>query len=216
IRNLLNVCTSLVSQRQKEVRPARAMIMGIPNVGKSTIINTLAGRVIAKTGNEAGVTKAQQKIKLENGILLTDTPGFLWPKLSPPSCAYRLAVTAAIKDTVFDYADIAMFAANYLLNAYPSALKERYKIENLPDSDIEILDAIGVQRGCIRKGGSVDLQKVSALFITELRAGLLGPISFETPLMIEEEEKAEKEAQAEKVRAKEEHDRRRRLKAKKR
>src|SRR5690554_3161020 len=216
IRQLLTLCETLLPHRNLEIRGVRAMIMGIPNVGKSTIINTLAGRTIARTGNEAGVTKAQQQIKLPNNMLLTDTPGFLWPKLSPPSCGYRLAVTGAIKDTVFDYADIAVFAANYLMDAYPAALKERYRIENLPDSDIEILDAIGVQRGCIRKGGSVDLQKVSALFITELRAGLLGPISFETPSMIEEEEKAEKEAQAEKAKAKEEHDRIRRMKAKKR
>ena len=136
------------------------MIMGIPNVGKSTIINTLAGRVIAKTGNEAGVTKAQQKIKLENGILLTDTPGFLWPKLSPPSCGYRLAITGAIKDTVFDYADIALYAAEYLLTAYPDALKTRYGLAELPESDLELLDAIGIKRGCTRKGGGVDLQKV--------------------------------------------------------
>jgi len=216
IRQLLHLCETMLPHRNLNKRAVRAMIMGVPNVGKSTIINILAGRTIARTGNEAGITKAQQKIKLDNNILLTDTPGFLWPKLSPPSCAYRLAVTAAIKDTVFDYADIAVFAANYLMHAYPAALKERYRIENLPDSDIEILDAIGVQRGCIRKGGSVDLQKVSALFITELRAGLLGPISFETPSMIEEEERDEKEAQAEKARAKEEHDRIRRMKARKR
>lgn len=215
IRNLLNVCTNLVSERQRELRPARAMIMGIPNVGKSTIINTLAGRVIAKTGNEAGVTKAQQKIKLENGILLTDTPGFLWPKLSPPSCGYRLAITGAIKDTVFDYADIVLYAAEYLMKAYPDALKKRYGLDELPESDLELLDAIGIKRGCTRKGGGIEIQKVASILITELRAGLLGPISWETPEMTQREV-AEAKAEDDKKRIeKEEADRIRRLKTKK-
>lgn len=215
IRNLLNVCTSLVSERQKEIRPARAMIMGIPNVGKSTIINTLAGRVIAKTGNEAGLTKAQQKIKLENGILLTDTPGFLWPKLSPPSCGYRLAITGAIKDTVFDYTDIALYAAEYLLKAYPDAIKTRYGIHELPETDLELLEAIGIKRGCTRKGGGIEIQKVSSLLITELRAGLLGPITWETPEMTQREvEQAKIDDEKRRV-EKEEADRIRRLKTKK-
>ncbi len=215
IRNLLHVCTSLVSERQKEVRPARAMIMGIPNVGKSTIINTLAGRVIARTGNEAGVTKAQQKIKLDNGILLTDTPGFLWPKLTPPSCGYRLAITGAIKDTVFDYADIALYAAEYLLNAYPDSLKARYGLHELPETDLELLDVIGVKRGCTRKGGGVEIQKVSALLINELRSGLLGPISWETPEMTEMEIIQARADDEKKRLEKEEADRIRKLKTKK-
>jgi len=215
IRNLLQLVTSLVSERQREVRPARAMIMGIPNVGKSTIINTLAGRVIAKTGNEAGVTKAQQKIKLENGILLTDTPGFLWPKLSPPSCGYRLAITGAIKDTVFDYADIALYAADYLKWAYPDALKQRYQLKELPETDLEILDAIGRQRGCTRKGGGVEIQKVAALLITELRAGTLGPISWETPEMTTREVEDARIEDERRAKEKEEQDRIRKLKTKK-
>lgn len=215
IRQLLDLCTSLVSERQREVRPARVMIMGIPNVGKSTIINTLAGRVIAKTGNEAGVTKAQQKIKLDRGILLTDTPGFLWPKLSPPSCGYRLAITGAIKDTVFDYADIALYAGEYLLTAYPEAIKTRYGLTELPDSDVELLEAIGAKRGCTRKGGGVDIQKVSSLLITELRAGLLGPISWETPEMTRKEVIRAKEEEERKKIEKEEADRIRRLKTRK-
>ena len=86
-------------------------------------IGTSALRIIAKTNNETGVTKSQQRIKLDNHVILTDTPGFLWPKLNPPSCGYRLAITAAIKDTVFDYADIAMFAADYFIKAYPGSGK---------------------------------------------------------------------------------------------
>jgi ribosome biogenesis GTPase A len=215
IRDLLALCDAMLPHRNLEKSAARAMILGVPNVGKSTLINTLAGRTIAKTGNEAGITKAQQRIKLPNNVVLTDTPGFLWPKLSPPHCGYRLAITGAIKDTVFDYADIAMFAVDYLAKAYPEALKERYRLSELPENDIEILDAIGIQRNCVRKGGSVDLQKVSALLITELRAGLLGPLTLETPTMIVEEEEATRLAEAEKVREKAERDRLRRQKAKK-
>lgn len=215
IRALLNAAVSLVSERQREVRPARAMIMGIPNVGKSTILNTIAGRVIAKTGNEAGVTKAQQKIKMDNGVLLTDTPGFLWPKLSPPSCGYRLAITGAIKDTVFDYADIALYAAEYLKDAYPQALKDRYKLSELPETDIEILDAIGVSRGASRKGGGVDLQKVSNLLINDIRSGALGTISWETPEMTTREVEEDRIAEEKRKQEKAERDEIRRLKTKK-
>lgn len=215
IRQLLSLCESLLPHRNLDIRPARAMIMGVPNVGKSTIINTLAGRVIARTGNEAGITKSQQKIKLSNGILLTDTPGFLWPKLNPPTCGYRLAVTGAIKDTVFDYIDIALFACDYLLKAYPDAVKQRYQLNELPHSDVELLDAIGVRRGCMRKGGGVELQKVSSLLITELRSGQLGPISLETPEMTVVEEEQAKRDQALKAQQKAEHDRLRRLRTKK-
>lgn len=99
------------------------------------------------------MTKSQQRIKLDNHVILTDTPGFLWPKLNPPSCGYRLAITAAIKDTVFDYADIAMFAADYFIKAYPERIKARYQLSELPETEIELLDLIARQRGFMRKGG---------------------------------------------------------------
>lgn len=216
VRNLLGLCERLLPHRNLDKRAARALILGVPNVGKSTVINTLAGRAIAKTGNEAGITKAQQRIKLPNDIVLTDTPGFLWPKLNPPECGYRLALTGAIKDTAFDYADIALFAAEYLAKAYPQALLERYGLEAMPEGDLEILEAIGRQRACVRKGGGVDLQKVSTLLVTEFRTGLLGGITLETPEMVaREEEQAHREAE-QKARDKAAYDRMRRQKAKKR
>lgn len=216
IKALLQLCNEMLPERNLDVRAARAMIMGIPNVGKSTLINTLAGRTIAKTGNEAGVTKAQQRIKLENNVILTDTPGFLWPKLSPTSCGYRLAVTGAIKDTVFDYADIAMFAADYLLQAYPQEVMQRFDLKEQPENDVALLDAIGVRRGCMRKGGVVDLEKAGAILITELRAGNLGPITLETPEMVSQElidAKAEEAAKA-KDKAEREAERKRRAQKK--
>lgn len=187
IRALLDLCVELLPERNFDVRGPRAMIMGIPNVGKSTLINTLAGKVIAKTGNEAGVTKAQQRIRLENGVILTDTPGFLWPKLTPPSCGYRLAITGAIKESAFDYGDIALYAAEYLLKVYPERLQKRYQFSELPENDLAVLDAIGERRGCMVKGGIVDVTKAGAILINDLRAGLLGPICLETPEMVIQE-----------------------------
>ncbi|MDX1536152.1 ribosome biogenesis GTPase YlqF [Arsukibacterium sp.] len=213
IKALLKLCNEMLPERNLDIRPARAMIMGIPNVGKSTLINTLAGRTIAKTGNEAGVTKAQQRIKLENNVILTDTPGFLWPKLSPPTCGYRLAVTGAIKDTVFEYADIAMFAADYLLQAYPNEVMQRFDLTEQPDSDLALLDAIGVRRGCMRKGGVVDLEKAGTILITELRAGNLGPVTLETPDMVSQEQIDAKAEEAAKSKDKAEREAERKRKA---
>ncbi|MCO4762959.1 MAG: ribosome biogenesis GTPase YlqF [Myxococcales bacterium] len=212
IRRLARVCRSFFGDSRRDIR---TMIMGIPNVGKSTIINTLAGRVIAKTGNEAGVTKAQQNIRLRNGILLTDTPGFLWPKLNPPSCGYRLAITGALKDSAYDYTDIGLYAAEYLLKSYPEGIMSRYNIDELPESDVELLEAIGARRGFKVKGGGINVPRAAALLITELRAGLLGPISHETPAMALKEEQQAKIDEAEKARLKKERDRMRKLRAKK-
>lgn len=215
IKRLLDLCQELLADRNLTARNAQAMIMGIPNVGKSTLINILADRRIAKTGDEAGVTKAQQRIKLDNRVVLTDTPGFLWPKLTPPSCGYRLAATGAIKERVFDYPEVAFFTVEYLAEQYPEALKQRYKLDSLPDGDLALMEAIGQARGTVRKGGMVDLEKVSALLITELRAGTLGRVTLETPEMTEREEKEAAEAEVKAKADKEEKDKMRRLRARK-
>jgi ribosome biogenesis GTPase A len=187
---------------QKEGRNTLVMVTGIPNVGKSSLINCLAGKHITKTGDEPAVTKGQQKINLRNGIMLLDTPGILWPKIENPQGSYRLGTTGAIKDTAVSYEDLAFFAAEFLLEAYPQRLRERFNVEELPRTEIALLEIIGAQRGCLRSGGKVDLERVSTIFINELRAGLLGPLGFETPEIIEsemlqvavlKEEKAERE-----------------------
>ena len=117
--------------------------------------------------------------------MLLDTPGILWPKIENPQGSYRLATTGAIKDTAVSYEDLAFFAAEFLLEKYPERLKERFNVSELPRTEIELLEIIGAQRGCLRSGGRVDLERVSTIFINELRAGVLGPLGFETPEMIE-------------------------------
>ncbi|MGY0218844.1 ribosome biogenesis GTPase YlqF [Endozoicomonadaceae bacterium StTr2] len=184
IKNLLNVCREMVPEREGDLKPLRTMILGIPNVGKSTLINTLANRNIARTGNEPAVTKAQQRIRLPNNIVLHDTPGFLWPKLTPEACGYRLAVSGAIKNTVIELEDVAMFLAEYLLEAYPELLVKRYNLDEVPQSGIELFDAIGLRRGCMRRGGIADTYKVAEILINEFRDGTLGNITLETPEMV--------------------------------
>ena len=185
---------------QKENRSTLAMVTGIPNVGKSTLINCLAGRHIARTGDEPAITKGQQRINLRNGIMLLDTPGILWPKIDNPNSSYRLATTGAIKDTAMSYEDVAFFAVEFYLNRYPQQLMQRFYLQQLPQTELEFLELIGAQRGCLRGGNRVDLERISTVFINELRAGILGPVSFETPEIIDREMqqvevlKAEKEA----------------------
>lgn len=180
IKSLLNVISNMVPHRVSQDKQLRALICGIPNVGKSTTINILADRIIAKTGNEAGVTKAQQRIRLDNNIVLHDTPGFLWPKLEPEDCGYRLAITGGIKDTVTEKEDIAYYAIEYLMEHYPELLKERYQLDDLSEQPIEVIDAIAIKRSCVRKGGIADLYKVSEIILNDYRSGTLGAITLET------------------------------------
>ena len=202
VKPLIAACRQMFPDRQLD-KPIHAMIIGIPNVGKSTLINSLAGRMIAKTGNEPAVTKNQQRIDLGNGIVLHDTPGILWPKIENENSGYRLGCIGSIKDTALDYDDVGFYLFEYLFVAYPELLKARYDIENLPDNPLHFLEHIGARRGCLGAGGLVDLVKISTIFINELRNGTLGRISLETPAMISEEmaeveriikEKADKKA----------------------
>ena len=182
VKPLIAACRQLFPNRKD--KPIHAMIMGIPNVGKSTLINALAGKLIAKTGNEPAITKNQQRIDLGNGIVLWDTPGILWPKIHNENSGYRLACIGSIKDTAMDYDDVGFYLVEYLLTAYPEYLKERYEITTLPDTPLEFLEHIGARRGCLGAGGRVDLVKISTILINELRNGTLGRISLETPDMI--------------------------------
>lgn len=194
---------ALFPQRSED-KAIRAMIVGIPNVGKSSLINVLAGRTIAKVGNEPAVTKRQQRIDIGDGIILNDTPGILWPKVENPHSAYRLAITGAIKDTAMDYIDVAFYAAEYLMINYPEQLVQRYELEMLPKDPEQLLDELGSKRGCLRGGGRVDLNKAAALFIHELRSTQIGNFTLETPEMMLEEIKEVARLKEEKERKEEE------------
>jgi ribosome biogenesis GTPase A len=187
-RNLPKLCRKLLPERGTAVKAIRVMIMGIPNVGKSTLINTLAGKTMAKVGDEPAVTKevssAQHRIMLDGNIALSDTPGILWPKIENENSSYRLAITGAIKNTAIDFEDIALFAADYLITAYQERLAGRYNLKQVPDTDVELLEEIGRRRGCLRAGGIIDMQRASEILIHDIRSGALGTLSFETPAMI--------------------------------
>jgi len=184
---ILDLAQEMTPDHDREKSALRVMILGIPNVGKSTLINTLAGRPVAKTGNEPAVTRAQQAIKLPNNILLYDTPGFLWPKLSPEACGYRLAITGAIRSAVLDFEDVALFEADFLVAHYPELVVNRYGLEETPRDGLALMDAIAVKRRFLGRGGVPNLHKVSEVLLSEFRSGTLGRISLETPSLVERE-----------------------------
>ena len=188
-RKLIQLCHKLASRKSKAGSNIVVMITGIPNVGKSTLINAVAGRKVAKTGDEPAITKGQQKIKIGEGIMFLDTPGILWPKIHNENSGYRLAASGAIRDTATEVEDVAMYLSGFLLRHYPQLLVERYELVAIPESDIEFLELMAARRGCLRGGGHVDFEKVSSILVNEFRAGTLGNITLETPDMILAEEK---------------------------
>lgn len=186
---------SAQEKREKEIkrgirpRALRTMVIGIPNVGKSSLINRLAGRAATKTGDRPGITKTQQWIRL-GSIELLDTPGVLWPKLEDESSAYKLAVSGAIKAEILDPQAICAFFLVWASQHYPKAVDARYQVEAkefAPWTDVqsafadveETLEAIAKRRGMVRGGGVPDLERISELIIREVQTGLLGPMSFE-------------------------------------
>jgi ribosome biogenesis GTPase A len=185
IKQLNALCHKLVPRLESRSKPLHALITGIPNVGKSTIINILAGRTIAKTGDEPAVTKHQQRIDLGDGLVLFDTPGVLWGNIENENSGYRLAATGAIKDTAFTHEDVASWTAEFLLRDYPELIKARYQLDILPKNENELLDIIGKKRGCLKSGGKINLDQVSKILIGELRSTTLGRITLEIPEMVE-------------------------------
>ncbi len=165
------------------VKTIRALIIGIPNVGKSTFINKLAGKSVAQTGDRPGVTKSKQWIKVSPELELLDTPGILWPKFEDERVGMCLAYTGAIKDEILDINELAEKLLEVLVSKFPDKLKARYKLEDIP-ADITpeaIIEKIGRKRGCIIAGGEVDVLRVSVMLLDEFRGGKIGNITLETP-----------------------------------
>jgi len=173
-------CRRLGGRRAPD-RPVRALITGVPNVGKSTLLNTLMGRIVAKVGDKPAVTKQQQRVVLPDGMLLTDSPGLMWPKVEDERAAFRLAFAGSIPDTAIDYLTIAMFGGQWLLDEYPQRLLARYKLGTVPATPEALMFEVGKRRGGLRPGGVVDLHKAAEVLVHEFRAGVLGPISLERP-----------------------------------
>ncbi len=179
--------TRLPDLCQRLARPTRqrttvrAMVVGIPNVGKSTLINTLMDRKVAKVGDEPAVTKAKQQVVLKSGMVLSDHPGILWPKIEDDAATLRLALGGALPDRALDYESVALFAAAFLIERYPRLLLARYKLAEMPAGADALLVEIGRRRGGLRSGGSVDLHKAADVLIHDFRSGALGRISLEEP-----------------------------------
>lgn len=159
-------------------RPIRAMVVGIPNVGKSTFINSFAGKACTKTGNRPGVTKGKQWIRLNKSVELLDTPGILWPKFDDPQVGERLAMIGSVKDDLINIEELSLKLIGYLQQNYPGLLQKRYNIDESGET-LQLLEAIARERNCVRKGADLDYEKAAAMVMEEFRSGRLGRITLE-------------------------------------
>lgn len=181
----INVLINTAQQEAEEIirklvakgrrpRPVRMMMVGIPNVGKSSLINKLAGKGSTKTGDRPGLTRGKQWIRVGKGLELLDTPGILWPKFEDPEVGFKLAVTGAIKDEIINIEQVTLKLIQLLAQTAPQNLMDRYKLEELDQDAYENLRKIGSKRGCLVSGGNVDTLKTAAIFLSEFRAGKIG------------------------------------------
>lgn len=163
-------------------RPIRTMVVGIPNVGKSSFINKIAGRAITVTGDRPGVTRSKLWVKINNEIELLDTPGILWPKFEDERVGLNLAYTGAIKDDIMDIVELACKLLEKLTVSYPERLMERYKLDSVENmTGYELLEVIGKKRGCVMSGGRIDFNRIASIILDEVRGCKIGRISFESP-----------------------------------
>ena len=178
-----NACKEKIERDRKRGilnRPVRAMVVGIPNVGKSTFINALAGKACTKTGNKPGVTKGKQWIRLNKSLELLDTPGILWPKFEDQKVGEKLAAIGSIKDELLHADELAMAVVSYLQKEYPQMLKDRYQVEIRKEA-FQTLEEICIARKCFQKGEKPDIMRASAMVLDDLRSGRIGRITLEHP-----------------------------------
>ena len=186
-KKIPGVCRQLAPHRGTHLKPLRMMIMGIPNVGKSTLMNALLNRRAAKVGDEPAVTKSQQRFELDATMSITDTPGMMWPKIEYDSDGYMLAASHAIgRNAVIDE-DVAVFLADNLLKNYPTLISERYKLDAMKldvkaMDGVDLLEAIAKRRAFKRRDGLLDIERTAMIFLTEYRQAKIGRVSLETPI----------------------------------
>lgn len=205
---MIAACRKLVPHRKGIDKPLRVLICGIPNVGKSTLINGMLGKKSAKTGNEPGITKAEQRLFLADDFWLYDTPGMLWPKIEHETCGEHLAASGAVGRNAMDEESVALALIATLQRRYPAELARRYNLADVQAEDFVVLETIGRKRGAVRSGGHVDMQKAAEILLTDFRAAVIGRITLETPeewrdiaaeierrRVIEREEQAQREAE---------------------
>ncbi len=186
VRSLLKEKLQRYAEKGQHGRPLKIMIVGIPNVGKSTFINQIAGRKGAKAENRPGVTRGKQWVTVDTGLLLLDTPGILWPKFEDPEVGMRLAYTGAVKDDILDVESLACALMEMLWKRYPDAVKERYKLQDQETDDSwELLQAAARKRGFLMSGGEVNTERMARVLLDEYRSCKLGCFTLETPEMIE-------------------------------
>lgn len=178
---VMEACKEKIERDRKrgiKNRPVRAMVVGIPNVGKSTFINSYAGKAVAKTGNKPGVTKGKQWIRLNKDVELLDTPGILWPKFEDQAVGLRLALVGSMNDQILNIDELAISLIDCLKRDYPGVLAARYEVDE-QEENVAILYGIAAKRMCVGKGGEMDYSKAAALLIDEFRSGALGRITLD-------------------------------------
>ena len=184
ISNLFHLLSKLeeeINRERSRKKPLRMMIVGVPNVGKSSLINRMTGRKSAKTGDRPGVTKGKQWLSLENGMQLLDTPGILWPKFEDPKVGLNLAFCGSIKDEILDTADLALELIRVLERDHADLLVYRYKIDGIGETPLETMEAIAVKRGFILPGKRIDYERTARTILDEFRSAAIGRITLERP-----------------------------------